>query len=92
MIYRVWNAVNRPDDVDAKDWHRHFIPVDSAAEGYEVIEFLRSLQPADRSVVRSEFGLEYRCVDGWKEWFDSGGLDVFERFGAEVHEPEPVPV
>jgi len=92
MIYRVWNAVNRPDGVEVSDWHRSFIPVDSAVEGYELIEFLRSLQPSVRSAVRNEFGLEYRCVGGWKEWHDSGGLDVFERFGAEIREGAPVPV
>jgi hypothetical protein len=90
MIYRVWNAVNRPEGVEVKEWHRRFISVDSPLEAYQVIEFLRSLQSSDVSAERSEFGLEYLCADGWKEWHDSGGLDVLERFGTGIRDPQPV--
>jgi hypothetical protein len=79
-MYRVWNAVNRPKDVLIRDWHRHFISVPSPAAGYHVIEAVRSFQTSDCSAERSEFGLEYLCVDGWKEWFDDAGLDVVEHY------------
>lgn len=92
MTYRVWNAINRPAGVDLVDWHRRFIPVHSPLTGSEVIEVLRAQQAADPFVGTSEFGLEYLSVGGWKEWYDSGGLDVLERFGSELCHRELVPV
>jgi hypothetical protein len=91
MKYRVWNVVRCMTDVDSDDSCRH-LAVRSPMEGFEAIEKLRSEQSTDRSIVSSEFGLEVLSVDGWKEWYDDGGLDVLERFEAPVREREPVPV
>jgi len=92
MKYRVWNAINRPPGTRLGDWRRQYISVYSPTSGYEVITDLQSQQEADLSIVKSEFGLEYLSVDGWKEWYDDGGFDVLEGFGTEVPEQEPIPV
>ena len=92
MMYRVWNAVNRPAGVDLGHANRRFVPVPSAAAGYEVIEMLRVRQEEDPSVSTSEFGLEVRSVGGWNEWYDDGGLDVMERFGSPARERRLVPI
>ncbi len=92
MLYRVWNAINRPPGVELGHAHRRFVPVPSAMAGYEVIEALRAGQDDDPSVLTSEFGLEVLSVGGWKEWYDDGGLDVIERFGSPARERRLVPI
>ncbi len=91
-MYRVWNVVNRPAGVKLENAHRHFVSVDSPAEGYETIEALRERQSMRPSPERSEFGLEYLSSHGWKEWYDDGGLDVMERFGVSLPKEQPVPI
>ena len=92
MMYRVWSAVNRSAGVTLEDARRHFVSVDSPAEGYETIEALRERHGMNPSIERSEFGLEYLSIHGWREWYDDGGLDVMERFGAAVPSKQPVSI
>jgi len=90
MIYRVWNTVRRPDDVRLEEWPRHYLPVPTPGAGFEVIEFILRGRAQETSPERSEFGLDVFTGSGWTEWYDDGGLDVFEHFQRAIREHEAV--
>ena len=90
MIYRVWNAVHRPDDVKHEEWPRHYLAVPTPGAGYEVIEFILRGRVQHTYQEKSEFGLEVFTGNGWTEWYDDGGLDVVEHFQRAIWERETV--
>jgi hypothetical protein len=78
MLFRVWNeARRRPVGWTGNPPRRAFFSVGSPREARRVIESLersRSCEPFRSSV--DEFGLEFLCDRGWREWYDREGLDV----------------
>lgn len=79
MLYRVWNAVNRPPGTEIQDAHRMFFSVASPQEGADVIGHLQARRDEDTAVVTSEYGLEMLAVGEWREWRDRDGCDVMEH-------------
>jgi hypothetical protein len=81
MLFRVWNeARRRPVGRTGSRPCRAFFSVGSPREARAVIESLkrsRSCEPFRSSV--DDFGLEFLCDRGWREWYDWEGLDVMGR-------------
>jgi len=71
--FRVWYIINPPGNP-------LYLDVRNPREGYEAINRLADSQLRDSSIDSNVFGLEELTGNGWGEWFDSEGDDVYESF------------